>query len=136
MSGVNKVIIMGRLGQDPELQQTASGVAVCKMSIATSEVYTDKNGTKTETTEWHNVVVWQKQAENCAKYLSKGRMVYVEGKLQTRSWDDKQTGQKRYATDIVAQTVQFIDGGKPAQQQQPQQQEFQAQPSSADVIPF
>ena len=92
---VNKVIILGRLGQDPELKYTAGGSAVCNFSLATSESWTDRNGQKQEKTEWHRVVVWGKLAELCNQYLSKGRQAYVEGKLATRSWED-QNGQKRY----------------------------------------
>ncbi len=118
MASVNRVIILGNLGQDPEVRYTASGTAVCTLSVATTDTRTDRDGQRQESTEWHRVVVWNKQAENCAKYLSKGRSVYVEGRLQTRSWDDKNSGQKRYTTEIVAQTVQFIgsarDGGASA----------------------
>lgn len=107
---VNKVILLGRLGQDPELKYTPSGSAVCNFSVATSEAWTDKNsGQKNERTEWHRVVVWGKLAELCNQYLSKGRQAFVEGKLQTRSWDDKD-GNKRYTTEILANTVQFIGG--------------------------
>jgi single-strand DNA-binding protein len=109
MASVNKAIIMGNLGQDPEIRYTASGAAVCTLSIATTDVRNDPNTGRQERTEWHRVVVWNKQAENCAKYLSKGRSVYVEGRIQTRSWED-QSGQKRYSTEVVAQTVQFIGG--------------------------
>jgi len=120
MAGVNKVIILGRLGQDPELKHTPSGQPVCKFSVATSESFVGKDGQKQETTEWHNIVVWGKPAENCSKFLARGRQVYLEGKLATRSWDDKQSGQKRFATEIVAQSVQFISDGQ--RQQQPQGQ--------------
>jgi single-strand DNA-binding protein len=107
---VNKVIILGRLGQDPELKYTPSGAAVCNFSLATSESWNDKNtGQKQERTEWHRIVVWGKLAELCNQYLSKGRQAFVEGRLQTRSWDDK-NGQKRYTTEINATTVQFIGG--------------------------
>jgi len=105
---VNKVIILGRLGQNPELKYTPSGSAVCQFSLATSENWTDKSGQKQEKTEWHRIVVWGKLAELCNQYLIKGRQVYLEGKLQTRSWDDKTSGQKRYTTEINAQTIQFI----------------------------
>lgn len=110
MSGINKVIVIGRLGNDPELKQTGSGQSVCTMSIATSESWKDANGQKQERTEWHRVVVWGKTGENCAKYLSKGRQAYVEGRLQTRSWEG-QDGQKKYTTEIIANTVQFLGGG-------------------------
>jgi single-strand DNA-binding protein len=94
MSGVNKVIIIGNLGKDPELRHTGQGQAVATFSLATSDAWTDKNGQKQERTEWHRVVVWRK--------------AYIEGRLQTRAWDDKD-GQKRYTTEIVANTVQFLD---------------------------
>ena len=108
---VNKVIIVGNLGQKPEVKFLPSGQAVCEMRIATNEVFNDKNQQRQERTEWHRVVVWGKMGENCGKYLDKGRSVYVEGRLQTRSWDDKTSGEKRYMTEIVAQNVQFLGGG-------------------------
>ena len=104
---VNKVILLGRLGQNPELKHIPSGQGVCTFPIATSEAWTDKSGQKQEKTEWHRIVVWGKLAELCNQYLSKGRQVFVEGKLQTRSWDDKNGG-KRYSTEILANTVQFL----------------------------
>lgn len=104
---VNKVIILGRLGQDPELKFLPNGTAVCNFSLATSETWTDKSGTKQEKTEWHKTIVWGKLAELCNEYLKKGSQAYIEGKLQTRSWDDKD-GTKRYSTEIIANTVQFI----------------------------
>lgn len=104
---VNKVIILGRLGQDLELKYTPGGMAVCNFTLATSESWADKAGQKQERTEWHRVVVWGKLAELCSQYLSKGRQAFVEGSLQTRSWDDK-SGVKRYITEINAKTVQFI----------------------------
>ncbi len=110
MQGVNKVILIGRLGQDPEVRATPSGQTVASLRVATSESWM-KDGQREERTEWHRIVVWGRQAENVGKYLSKGRSVYIEGKLQTRSWDDQQTGQKRYMTEIVANNVQFLDSG-------------------------
>ena len=107
---VNKVILVGHLGANPELKYLPSGQAVCEMRLATGESYTDKQGQRQERTEWHRVVVWGKTAENCSQYLSKGRQVYVEGRLQTRSWDDKE-GNKRYTTEVVAQNVTFLGGG-------------------------
>lgn len=107
---VNKVIILGRLGQNPELKYIPSGQAVCQMSVATSESFKDRNEQMQERTDWHRVQVWGKMAENCAKYLQKGRQVYVEGRLQTRSWDDKE-GKKQYVTEIVASQVVFIGSG-------------------------
>jgi single-strand DNA-binding protein len=109
-ASVNKVIVLGNLGAKPELKYLPSGGAVCELRVATNEVFTDKNQQKQERTEWHRIVVWGKMGENCAQYLDKGRSVFVEGRLQTRSWDDKKTGEKRYATEIVAQNVQFLGG--------------------------
>ena len=110
-ASVNKVILIGNLGAKPELKYLPSGQAVCELRLATNETFTDKNQQKQERTEWHRVVVWGKQGENCAQYLDKGRSVYLEGRLQTRSWDDKTSGEKRYMTEIVANTVQFLSGG-------------------------
>ncbi len=110
MGSVNRVILVGNLGKDAELRYTPGGSAVSTFSMATTEVFKDKEGQRKEQTEWHTVVVWGKQAENCSQYLSKGRQVYVEGRLRTRSWDDKE-GKKQYKTEIVAQTVQFLSGG-------------------------
>lgn len=105
---VNKVFLIGRLGRDPEIRYTQSGMPVANMRIATDESYTDKDGNKVDKTEWHTVVVFQRQAENCANYLAKGSLVFVEGSLQTRKWQDQQ-GQDRYTTEIKAQRVQFLD---------------------------
>lgn len=109
MAGVNKVILIGNLGRDPELRYTQSGQAVVNFSLATSENWTDKNGERVERTEWHRIIAWAKTAELCAQYLSKGRTVYVEGRLQTRDWEDKE-GVKRQTTEITATTVQFLGG--------------------------
>jgi single-strand DNA-binding protein len=106
---VNKVILVGRLGQNPEVRYTPSGAAVANFSIATNESWVDKSGQKQERTEWHRVVVWGKLAELCNQYLSKGRQAYVEGRLQTRQWQDKD-GQTKYTTEVQAQTVQFLGG--------------------------
>lgn len=105
---LNRVMIIGNLGQDPELRYTANQTPVATFNVATTDYRTGADGQRQETTEWHRVVVWSKVAENCAKFLAKGRTVFIEGRLQTRSWDDKQTGQKRYQTEIVAQNVQFL----------------------------
>ena len=107
MAGINKVILVGRLGNDPELRYTADGTAVTNFRIATSDEWTDKvTNEKKERTEWHRIVTWRKLAELCSEYLTKGRQVYVEGKLQTRSWD--KDGITRYSTEIVASDVQFL----------------------------
>jgi single-strand DNA-binding protein len=108
---VNKVILVGNLGKDPEVRFTNTGSAVANFSIATSEIWNDREGKRQERTEWHNIVVWGKQAEHCGQYLAKGRQVYVEGSIRTRSYDDKTTGAKRYITEIVAQRIQFLGGG-------------------------
>ena len=106
---VNKVILVGRLGQNPEVRYTPSGAAVANFSVATNESWTDKSGQKQERTEWHRVVVWGKLAELCSQYLSKGRQCYVEGRLQTRQWQDKDN-QTKYTTEVQAQTIQFLGG--------------------------
>ena len=105
---LNKVMIIGRLGRDPELRYTQSGSPVATLRVATDESYTDKDGNRMERTEWHSVVVFQRAAENCNQYLRKGSLVYVEGKLTTRKWQD-QNGQDRYTTEIRADRVQFLD---------------------------
>lgn len=107
---VNKVILVGRLGQAPEVRYTPSGAAVANFSIATNESWTDKSGQKQERTEWHRIVVWGKLAELCKQYLTKGRQAYIEGRMQTRQWQDKD-GQTKYTTEVMAQTVQFLGGG-------------------------
>ena len=107
---VNKVILVGRLGQNPEVRYTPGGAAVANFSIATSENWMDKSGQRQERTEWHRIVVWGKLAELCNQYLQKGRQVYVEGRLQTRQWQDKD-GQTKYTTEIQAQTIQFLGAG-------------------------
>ena len=109
--GVNKVILVGHLGADPDMRYTPSGQGVCELRLATSESWNDKNGQRQERTEWHRIVVWGKRAEVCSKYLAKGRQVFVEGRIQTRTYDDKD-GNKRYITEIIANDVQFLGGGR------------------------
>jgi single-strand DNA-binding protein len=111
MASVNKVIVLGNLGRDPELRHTPAGKAVCTLRVATNESWTDQSGERQERTEWHQIVVWGRSAENCNQYLRKGRSVFVEGRLQTRKWQDKE-GQDRWTTEIVADRVQFIGGGE------------------------
>ena len=142
---LNKVMIIGRLGRDPELKYTPSGMPIANLNIATDESYVDKDGNKVDRTEWHRVVVFQRAAENCSNFLAKGSLVFVEGSLQTRKWQDQQ-GQDRYSTEIKANRVQFLDrkgqggGGDgpdtggydapsrpPQQQQRPPQQRQQQQ---------
>ena len=109
---VNKVILVGNLGKDPEVRYTSGGQAVASLRIATSRSWTDKqSGQRKEETEWHDVEVWGKQAEQCGEYLAKGRQVYVEGRLKTDKWQDKQSGQDRYRVKVVADTVRFLGGG-------------------------
>lgn len=163
---LNKVMIIGRLGRDPELKYASSGMPIANLRVATDESYMDRDGNKVERTEWHTVVVFQRAAENCANYLAKGSLVFVEGSLQTRKWQD-QDGKDRYATEIKAQRVQFLDrknsrdgdapqaeprrdappaqSRRPQQQQQSQQQQYAgddlgpAFPSEAggmDDVPF
>ncbi|MCH2198339.1 MAG: single-stranded DNA-binding protein [Flavobacteriales bacterium] len=120
MAGINKVILLGNLGKDPELRHTQSGVAVCSFPIATSETYTDRNsGEKRTQTEWHNVVLWRRLAETAEKYLHKGSQVYIEGKIRTRSWEDE-SGQKRYTTEVVGDVMQLL--GRPEGQDNRQAQ--------------
>jgi len=109
MAGVNKVILIGNLGADPEIRYTPNGTPVANLRMATSESWKGKTGQKEERTEWHRVVLWSKLAELAGQYLSKGRQVYIEGRLQTRSWDDKE-GNKRYSTEVVATNMQFLGG--------------------------
>ncbi len=116
MASLNKVMLIGNLGADPEMRYTQNNQSVCNFRMATTDVWNDKSGQKQERTEWHRIVVWGRQAEACVNYLKKGRPVYVEGRIQTREWDDKE-GVKRYTTEIVAERVQFLgsprgeDGG-------------------------
>ena len=131
MASVNKVILIGNLGKDPELRQTQNGNSVASFPIATTEHFGDKE----KRTEWHNIVVWGKQAENAGQYRSKGRSVYIEGRISTRSWDDKD-GNKRYKTEIVAQNIQFlgskdVDSGPKKAGEEPQ-----PEPIVEDDLPF
>ena len=107
---VNKVILIGNLGKDPEIKYTPTGTAVAKFSLATHENYKDKAGQWQERTEWHNIVAWQRLAEILGEYVRKGSKIYIEGRLQTSSWDDKETGQKKYKTEIVAHDLVLLSG--------------------------
>ncbi|MBW2645833.1 MAG: single-stranded DNA-binding protein [Deltaproteobacteria bacterium] len=109
MASVNKVILVGNLGRDPEIRYTASGTAVANFSIATTDNWTNKDGTKETRTEWHRIVAWGRLGEICGEYLSKGRSVYIEGRIQTREWEDKE-GNKRQTTEIVANQMQMLGG--------------------------
>lgn len=108
---LNKVLLIGNLGKDPELRYTPGGVPVASFSIATNESWKDQDGNLQERTEWHNIVAWRKLAEICGEYLKKGKKIYIEGRIQTRSYDDKNTGAKRYITEIVADNMIMLDGG-------------------------
>lgn len=142
MSSVNKVIIVGRMGRDPEMRYTPSGQPVAGFSVATDESYKGKDGQKVEATEWHNVTAWGKQAEFIANYLSKGRLVYVEGKLKTEKYTDK-AGVEKYTTKIIAERVQGLDKRPEGQQQAAPQQRaydenhrFPTDASGLDDAPF
>ena len=143
---LNKAIIIGRLSTTPELKHTAQGTPVTNFNMATDESYTDKLGTKVEQTEWHRIVVWQRQAENVCKFLQKGSLALVEGKLQTRKWQDQQ-GQDRYTTEIVAQNVTFLDSkqdsdrlrqgqGDAGQSPYPEQRQQGSEVPSYDDLPI
>ena len=112
MSGINKVILVGNLGKDPEVRHLEGGAVVAKFPLATSETYKTKDGQRVDQTEWHNIVMWRGLAESAEKYLRKGSLVYIEGKIRTRSWDDKD-GNKRFATEIVADTMTMLSSRKP-----------------------
>ncbi len=129
---VNKAILIGNLGRDPELRHTKSGMPVCNMSVATTRTYKDKSDQKVEETEWHRVVVWGKQAEHCDKYLEKGRQVYIEGRLQTRQYEAND-GVMKHSTEVVADRVQFLGGGGGKTKNAAGQDAY---PDTADDIPF
>ena len=148
MSGVNKAIIIGHVGQDPAVRYTPSGVAVANVSVATSETWKDQQGQKQERTEWHRVVAYRKLAEIIGEYVKKGSKIYIEGKLATRKWQDKD-GKDCYTTEIIADEMQMLDGKSSGsdggQQRQPQQQSRQQPAQSyqqapvddfSDTIPF
>ena len=132
---LNRVMIIGRLGADPEIRYTQAGQATCSLRIATDESYTDRDGKRVERTEWHRVSVFGKAAENCNQYLSKGSLVYVEGKLTTRKWQD-QNGQERYTTEIRADRVQFLDRKENGPQKPAQRRERGSEQNNMDTIPF
>jgi single-strand DNA-binding protein len=149
--GLNKVMLIGHLGNDPELRTTASGQSVVNFTIATNENFKDSSGNIQERTEWHKIVAWGKLAEICSQYLKKGRQVFVEGRLQTRSWDDTKSGEKKYTTEIVCSDMQMLggqghhEGSTPQREYQQDSQEahsLSAPPSGAllehekDDLPF
>ena len=133
---VNKAILIGRLGRDPEMRYTGGGTPVCNFSLATDESYTDKAGQRQKKTEWHNIVAWGKLAENCAKLLSKGSLCYVEGRLQTRTWDDRD-GNKRKTTEIVINRMRILTPKESGQGEPGQGEPPEEAPEIADAdIPF
>ena len=141
MPSVNKVILMGNLGRDPEVRFMPNGDAVCNFSIATTDSWKDKAGERQEKTEWHNIVMYRRLAEIAGEYLKKGRPVYLEGRLQTRKWQTKE-GQDRYTTEVIADSMQMLGGrdGAPAQESQPSSQpeardEFDQTPSRNNQSP-
>lgn len=151
---VNKVILLGNLGKDPEVKYTPQGTPVAKLALATNERYKDKDGNWQDRTEWHNVVLWSRLAEIAGEYLKKGGKVYIEGRLQTRSWEDKQTNQKRYMTEVVASDLVLLGGrgegaeagggharaaaggGNNFDQRTPEPEPAPASPISDEDIPF
>ena len=140
---INKVILIGNLGSDPELRSTPSGVQVANFGLATSESWTDKGGERQERAEWHRIVLWRRLAEVAGQYLKKGSKIYIEGKLQTRSWED-QNGQKRFMTEVVANSMEMLEGGHSAASvevdinynQSPAGAPVSAGNSSDDGLPF
>ena len=134
MSGVNKAILIGHLGADPEMRSTASGTAVASFSLATTERYNDKSGERQERTEWHRIVVWARLAEICNQYLKKGKQVYIEGRIQTRQWED-QSGNKRYTTEIVANNMTMLGRAGDSQSDFPSQKSPSSDPAPQDGGP-
>jgi single-strand DNA-binding protein len=134
-SSINKVILVGRLGKDPEVKFTQGGTSVAHFSIATDEVWKDQTGQKQQRTEWHNIVAWSRLAEICGDYLKKGRLVYIEGRLQTRSWEDKD-GNKRSTTEIKADEMVMLGGGKSDEGRQGREGSAPEKEFSDDDVPF
>lgn len=126
---VNKVILIGRLGSDPEIRNTPTGATVGNLNLATNRSYKGKDGSWVEETDWHSIVLWQKNAENAKEYLQKGSKVYIEGRLQTRSWDDKD-GKKQYTTEVVCENMQFLDSRNTQTQAPP------TAPPDDESVPF
>lgn len=135
MSSLNKVMLIGRLGKDPEVRYTQSGVAVASFSLATSEKYKDKSGEQHETTEWHKVTLWNKLAEIAGSYLTKGSLAFVEGKLQTRKWTDKD-GSDRYTTEIVGERMQMLGGKSDGSSAKSNDDDRATSSDDPDDIPF
>jgi single-strand DNA-binding protein len=134
--GINKVILVGHLGADPEMKYTAGGSALCTFRLATSESFNDREGQPQTRTEWHRVVTWGKLAEICGQYLSKGRLTYVEGSIRTRAWDDAASGAKRYITEVNARDVQFLSGSGGGSQEAGEAYSPDIPPTPDEDIPF
>lgn len=135
MASLNKVLLIGNLGKDPEVRYTASGTAVTSFSLATSEKFKNKGGEWEERTEWHNVTLWGRLAEIAGEYLGKGKTVYIEGRLQTRKWQDKE-GKDRYTTEIVGEKMQMLSKKDTERESDPDPGSFYQPPDSEDEIPF
>ena len=135
MAGVNKVILVGNLGKDPEVKYLDSGVAVANFSLATSESYKNKEGDRVNQTEWHNIVLWRGLAEVAEKWLKKGSSVYIEGKIKTRKWEDKE-GKTRYNTEILADNMTMLGGKSTSESAPPKTSEQQSTTDTADDLPF
>lgn len=135
MAGVNKVILVGNLGKDPEVRHLEGGAAVANFTLATTEIYKDKAGVRQEQTEWHNIVVWRGLAEIAEKFLKKGMTIYVEGKLRTRSWDDKE-GNKRYTTEIVGDTFTILSKKENSNPSGNANDSLSNGPKTGDDLPF
>lgn len=135
MASVNKVILIGNLGKDPDLRYTPSGQAVATFSLATNDRYKDKDGQMVERAEWHNIVVWGKQAETAKEYLKKGRQIFVEGRIAYRTYDDRE-GNKRYITEVVAQRIQFLGRREETPETVPAEPDMEAPASEEENLPF
>ena len=139
---INKVILVGRLGKDPETKSTPGGTTVAKFTMATDEKFTDKSGEKQERTEWHNIVAWARLGEICGQYLRKGSLVYIEGSIRTDSWEDKESGQKRYRTEIIAREMKMLDRKRDSEEgggygsRRPAAATAGGPPEEEDEVPF
>lgn len=136
MAGVNKVILIGNLGKDPEIQNFEGGVVKASFSLATSESYKNREGQKVEQTEWHNIILWRGLAEVAQKFLKKGSTVYIEGKIRTRSWDDKETNAKRYITEIVGDSMTMLAKKQEGSGSEPRNDSFSLPADETDDLPF
>ncbi len=134
MAGVNKVILLGNLGKDPDIRTLESGTKLARVSLATNDYFKNKSGETIERTEWHNLVLWHQRAELAEKYLRKGSQLYVEGRLQTRQWEDKE-GNKRYTTEIIAEVINLVGSRPDAGDSTPTPPENMGEPTDSDMLP-